>query len=397
MSLPFRLGRREAIGAMIKTLLKRAVTTALTSKTLRDFRREQAARKRKRSGQAPTVLYFHDPADPYSQLTVQFLDRLSDRYAIEIQTHQVPPPIAAAAPEPERLTEWSIRDAALLAKTYGLKPKAPAAVIKALPKTNAETLAANGALREKLGHYLGATLYFEGEWYWGLDRLHYLETRLTDQGLDRQNGGPLFPPREIALDGPAAAPGPRALDAFISFRSPYSYICLPRAKQLADHYGAELRIRFVMPMVMRGLPVPRAKSWYITTDTKREAERVGMRFGTIVDPVGLGVERGLAVLHHAIQADKGYDFALSFTQGAFADGIDATTDKGLIQMAKRAGLSADQVKGALADEGWRKVAEDNRAEMFGCGLWGVPSFRVDDGPARWGQDRLWAIEQDLKD
>jgi len=381
---------------MIKTLLKRAITTALTSKTLRDLRRSAAARQRKRKGAAPTVLYFHDPDDAYSQLTLQVLDRLTTRYAIEIKTHLVPPPIAAAAPEPERLIEWSIRDAALLAKTYGLKPKAPAALIKALPKTDAETLAANGTLREKLGHYLGATFYFEGEWYWGLDRLHYLEARLSGQGLDRLRGAATFPPREIVLDGPKHATSPRVLHAFISFRSPYSYICLPRAKQLAEHYGAELRIRFVMPMVMRGLPVPRAKSWYITTDTKREAERVGLRFGTIVDPVGLGVERGLAVLNHAIKAGKGYEFALSFTQGAFADGIDATDDQGLLKMAKRAGLSADLVKAALADEGWRKVAEDNRSEMFANGLWGVPSFRVDNGPAHWGQDRLWAIEQELR-
>jgi 2-hydroxychromene-2-carboxylate isomerase len=363
---------------------------------LRDLRRSAAARQRKRKGAAPTVLYFHDPDDAYSQLTLQVLDRLTTRYAIEIKTHLVPPPIAAAAPEPERLIEWSIRDAALLAKTYGLKPKAPAALIKALPKTDAETLAANGTLREKLGHYLGATFYFEGEWYWGLDRLHYLEARLSGQGLDRLRGAATFPPREIVLDGPKHATSPRVLHAFISFRSPYSYICLPRAKQLAEHYGAELRIRFVMPMVMRGLPVPRAKSWYITTDTKREAERVGLRFGTIVDPVGLGVERGLAVLNHAIKAGKGYEFALSFTQGAFADGIDATDDQGLLKMAKRAGLSADLVKAALADEGWRKVAEDNRSEMFANGLWGVPSFRVDNGPAHWGQDRLWAIEQELR-
>jgi beta-galactosidase GanA len=68
----------------------------------------------------------------------------------------------------------------------------------------------------------------------------------------------------------------------------------------------------------------------------------------------------------------------------------------LSDAAKRAGLTADLVKAALADEGWRKVAEDNRAEMFANGLWGVPSFRVDDGPAHWGQDRLWVIEQDLK-
>ena len=33
--------------------------------------------------------------------------------------------------------------------------------------------------------------------------------------------------------------------------------------------------------------------------------------------------------------------------------------------------------------------------MLALGLWGVPSFRVDDRPARWGQDRLWAVERDL--
>jgi 2-hydroxychromene-2-carboxylate isomerase len=41
------------------------------------------------------------------------------------------------------------------------------------------------------------------------------------------------------------------------------------------------------------------------------------------------------------------------------------------------------------------MAEANREEMFAGGLWGVPSFRVNDAEPRWGQDRLWAIEQDL--
>jgi 2-hydroxychromene-2-carboxylate isomerase len=64
-------------------------------------------------------------------------------------------------------------------------------------------------------------------------------------------------------------------------------------------------------------------------------------------------------------------------------------------MAKRAGVSDATVKAALADPSWRTTAEANREEMFAGGLWGVPSFRVNEGEARWGQDRLWAIEQDL--
>jgi hypothetical protein len=58
-------------------------------------------------------------------------------------------------------------------------------------------------LRERLGHYLGATFYFEGEWYWGIDRLHYLEERLSTAGLARAGAGagapqgPLYPPRSL--------------------------------------------------------------------------------------------------------------------------------------------------------------------------------------------------------
>ena len=29
-------------------------------------------------------------------------------------------------------------------------------------------------LRNKLGHYSGAMFYYEGEWYWGVDRLYHL-------------------------------------------------------------------------------------------------------------------------------------------------------------------------------------------------------------------------------
>ena len=81
--------------------------------------------------------------------------------------------------------------------------------------------------------------------------------------------------------------------------------------------------------------------------------------------------------------------------GAFAEAVDATTDAGLLKLAARAGLTEADVRTALADEGWRAVAEANRAEMFDAGLWGVPSFRVGDRPAQWGQDRLWAVEADL--
>ncbi len=37
----------------------------------------------------------------------------------------------------------------------------------------------------ELKHYSGAMFYYGQEWYWGVDRLHYLEQRLSELGVDR--------------------------------------------------------------------------------------------------------------------------------------------------------------------------------------------------------------------
>jgi 2-hydroxychromene-2-carboxylate isomerase len=50
---------------------------------------------------------------------------------------------------------------------------------------------------------------------------------------------------------------------------------------------------------------------------------------------------------------------------------------------------------ALTDPSWQAAAEANRQEMLDLGCWGVPSFRVNDCPAIWGNDRLWMVEEDL--
>jgi len=82
-------------------------------------------------------------------------------------------------------------------------------------------------------------------------------------------------------------------------------------------------------------------------------------------------------------------------RAAFADGIALAEDKGLFDVARRAGLTDAQTAEALADESWRTAAEANRLALFDAGLWGAPTYRVNGSPARWGQDRLWALEQDL--
>jgi 2-hydroxychromene-2-carboxylate isomerase len=399
-------------------------------------------------GAPALVEYFHQVDDPYSHLVLQALPALAVNYACRLKMNLASPPDDSVAPDRERLRAWSRRDAAELAAAVGLEfsdpgheaerdlaaqvtrvmalplasdaPRKPTdgdaladalSVSRALWRADratisrfaaasadaaAATLQAGAARRRKLGHYLGATLYFEGEWYWGIDRLAHLEQRLRSAGLAHDAAAPLIAPVPEVECRHRPTHGQRPeLHFFCSLRSPYTYLAVPRVIELARCYGARLRIRFVLPMVMRGLPVPREKRLYILRDTKREAERLGMPFGRIADPVGVPTERGLAVLHHAIAADKGPEFLWSFLRGVWAEGMDAGSDSGLRTIAARAGLGETSISTALRDQSWREVANRNREEMLALGLWGVPSFRVDDRQARWGQDRLWAVERDL--
>lgn len=319
------------------------------------------------------MLVFLEPGEPYSDLLADALPRLVERYGVEATYLAVPPPEKSAAPEPEKLAVYAQRDARDLRIAYDIVTPSDRATAGGDP-------IANAAIRKSRGHYGSGMIWFEGEWYWGLDRLHHLERR-----LGAKTDGLLYPP----IPEPNAATG-GAFDMFFSLRSPYSYLAMMRAPALAKQWRASMELRPILPMVMRALPVPRDKRLYIVRDCKREAERLGLPFGRIEDPLGTGVERGLAILCRAIPDGKGVEFAQSFLTGVWAEGVNAASDAGLCRVAERAGLDWSYVQDAIADESWRGHVEANRADLFKLGLWGVPSFRVGDR-LTFGQDRLWQV------
>lgn len=426
----------------MKPAVSRIVTRAMTSPARRELVRTAAGLRRRLGGAAPTVDYFHQADDPYSLLAVQLVAPLAARYGVTVRPWIVPLPDDAAAPERARLAAYALRDAARLAAAYGLAFPAGAAqpdaaavalaqrvlvaaarsrgfaeaaadvgralwsgdhraletweAVAATADEAATAIAVGAAERARRGHYLGAMFHFEGEWFWGVDRLHHLEARLAAMGLDQATGTPPIAPwRDLRLAPPPANAAPTVIEMWFSFRSPYSWLAMPRVRRLAAHYGARLELRPILPMVMRGLPAPPIKTRYIVLDAKREAERCGLPFGRIVDPVGAGAERALAVLHHAAPLGLGAEFAELALRGAWAEGIALAEVAGLRDIGRRAGLTDAQLAAALADDSWRGAAEANREALFEAGLWGAPTYRVNGGPAHWGQDRLWALEHDL--
>jgi 2-hydroxychromene-2-carboxylate isomerase len=398
--------------------------------------RRQHRGRRQRSPAGPVVDYFHQVDDPYSHLAVQKLNALKERYGVTFKPHLVAPPPASFKGDEHDFDTWAREDAAAIAAGFGVdfapRLSAPsreaclaaeatlAALLpdprfaeeayrlgtclwqgEALPmppgKDGASAVARGTALRKRLGHYQGAMFYFEGEWYWGLDRLRVLEARLGEEGFDREGGAPVVPEPPVPACADASAV---TLEYFPSLRSPYTAIGHARVCALLERTSAALSLRPVMPMMMRGVPNPLPKQRYIITDAAREGRWYGSPLRRIVDPFGNPVTRAFALFPGAEALGKGLPFVTAYLRGAWMEGIDITREKGLQWVTAEAGLSWQALMAEAKNHDWEAVLEDNLQALKGHQLWGVPSFRVSGGTlpgayACWGQDRLWRIEREI--
>ncbi|WP_298847962.1 DsbA family protein [uncultured Ruegeria sp.] len=411
-----------------KTQLKSYLAAALTSRSLQSVRRSAAELRRRLCSEDHEVHYFHDVADPYCYLTAQNLPELQSRYQITLCPHLISGSPSDAIPEPDAHRLNAQTDVTRLARKFGVEPpRVPTtAVVTKAKRLLAETLETpenSECLRDitralwtgddlpdgggidpepmmeagdrrlsEMGHYLGGTFFYGGEWYWGIDRLHYLEDRLQKLGL-RQGQTPLVPMN--MLEQRTKTVPKQEVEFFFSFRSPYSYLVFDRALDLAKYQDANLILRPVLPMLMRGMPVPKAKSRYILHDCAREARQLGIPFGWICDPLGAGVERGYALFDYADDQECLAKYCSIFLRSVWSEGVDAATDKGMQQIVNDAGLNWDVARPLLDKNSWRKRVEVNQTRLQEIGLWGVPSFYV-NGHSIWGQDRLWAVEAALR-
>lgn len=381
---------------------------------------------------------YHQLDDAHSYLLLQVLPRLLDADpSLSLELFVVPAAERSVDPEPERRRRYAIRDAAEIAERFdvifprdaelpseelvrtaeailGVGRPAREQLDAALEVTAAlwhgdreelrrlETsrgtsgdaageLVATARLQRRRGHYQGAMIRYGGVWHWGLDRLDVLADALAMDGHDVPL--PLLTRRPDAPQ--VQAPEADALELFFSFRSPYSYLALERVAGLASRYGIPLVIKPVLPMVMRGHAVPLVKRLYLARDAAQQARRLGIPFGKICDPLGVGVERCLALFGHAEAQGAALAFCASAARGIWAEAIDVTRDDEMALVVRRAGLDWSEAKGSLDDESWRERVEEYRLELRDTGLYGVPSFRLGE-VAYWGQDRLDRLEEHLQ-
>ena len=206
-----------------------------------------------------------------------------------------------------------------------------------------------------------------------------------------------------------------AVDVYWSFRSPYSYLAVPRLRELSETYDVDVRMRPVYPLAVRSegfftkqdpLFVP-----YLVRDCRRQGEFLGLPLAwPNPDPVVIGANlNGAAeqphldllmplgvIASHKPQAMAFYDEVSRLIWS----GQDMPWNEGdkLARAITRAGLDMDELQAEAAGKTAEIAAEieANQEAHRAAGHWGVPTMVFENEPF-FGQDRLdvlvWRLKQ----
>ena len=207
-----------------------------------------------------------------------------------------------------------------------------------------------------------------------------------------------------------------SFELYWSFRSPYSYIVLPRVIALVQRHDVSVDVRIVHPAAIRNPSYfktmnPLARPYFFL-DTARVAAFHGLPFRRPVpdpivqDPQTLAIAEHQPYVHRlgrlgiaAVERGRGLAFCDEVSRVLW----DGTGDNGhegdhLAWAAARAGLRLDELDRDIAADPDRYEAAlaANDASLRDAGHWGVPTM-VFRGEPFFGQDRfdvlVWRLRQ----
>ena len=402
--------------------------------------------KRQKENRPHTVYYFHEVNDPYSHLCAQILKPLTDNYEIDLIPLIVGKPPKSSTPETEMRMKHSIEDAALIAPYHNLQflpliseidhqsievaqsilvncdqskfVQTAIRVGEALWSGNSDELHSmnnskdhtnnnhlpsvikkNNLIRKKMGHYFGGVFAYEGECYWGIDRLPHLERRLTEVGAKKENKDQVLIPKKPSVANKKQSPE-LYLDVLWSGRSPYSYLAMKPLAQLREKYNVKLRYQIILPMVMRGMKINPEKGLYIIKDCMRIAEENNIPFGHIIDPLGEAVERCYSMFDYVRKHNKEEQYLHAFAKAVWAEGKHGYLTSTLKTIINQIGLDWEEAKTELDSTNWTIETDKNGETLYELGKWGPPTMTLSNSENEnlitvWGQDRIWLIEETI--
>ncbi|NVN85222.1 MAG: 2-hydroxychromene-2-carboxylate isomerase [Rhodopseudomonas sp.] len=207
-----------------------------------------------------------------------------------------------------------------------------------------------------------------------------------------------------------------SVDLFWSFRSPYSYLALPKAMRLVALYDFSINARPVYPLAVRDPTFfkrtdPRFAR-YVVLDSWRVAQSEGIPFRfPRPDPIVQNMQTlevateqpFISRLTRLGAAAQLHGRGLAFIREVSSVLYDGSVDNWhqgdhLAKAAARAGLDLAVLEAEIAAdiEKFDETIRGNERDHAASGHWGVPTF-VFKGEPFFGQDRLdlliWRLKQ----
>ena len=407
--------------------------------------RTKAETKRQAENRPHEVLYFHKVDDPYSHLTIQFIDKFRDSFDVVFKPILVGEENPAALHEPTLYSDYCLEDVKRIAPFYNINftgknyptgdliakangilcsvdeenfGEIAREVSSALWEGNAsrldeladkykssneeitKKLQAGNEIRNNCDYYFGSAFYYEKEIYWGVDRLHYLEERLTELGANKSSSNE--PVCLINTKAPDSLVAEKKLNLtyYPSLNSPYTFVSAKRVRELEENYPINLITRPVLPMLMRMMVIPDFKAKYIISDAAREGRKHNYEMKEIYSPIGKPARKAYSLFPIIDSLGKGFDYIDELLKASFQDGINIGDEAYLENLINQLGLNWSEVKKELNTSKWKKVLNDNVNDMYAGNCWGVPSFKItnmdgSDPFYAWGQDRMWLIKEEI--
>jgi 2-hydroxychromene-2-carboxylate isomerase len=206
-----------------------------------------------------------------------------------------------------------------------------------------------------------------------------------------------------------------SVDLYYSFRSPYSYLALPRTMKLVADYDVAVNLRPVYPLAVRDPGFFKRTNpkfaLYVAVDSSRVAQHNNIPFRfprpdpIVQDMSTLEVAKEQPYIHrltrlgaHAQLDGRSLVFANAIAPVLW-DGSVKSWNEGdhLARAAEKAGFDLAAMDKAIAadPDRYEAVIAANEKDHAASGHWGVPTFVFNNEPF-FGQDRIdlliWRME-----
>ena len=207
------------------------------------------------------------------------------------------------------------------------------------------------------------------------------------------------------------------IDLYFSYRSPYSYLILPRMLELKEKYDIDINFKIVYPIAIRMPEWFEGKNFFTyfffkMIDMRLQAKKLGIPFTTKLrpDPIRQNIMTGKISNHQPYIFDichlgqmaqikgVGIEFAFEVSSLIFGGVEKWNTDENLSKAAKKVGLDLKQLRESVNvhEEEIISQIKQNQVDQLNAGHHGVPLTVIGD-KYFFGQDQFKKIMKTLEE